>query len=35
MEGFLLRLINDFLSSFFVDSRRSPMGDRLACSNDL
>lgn len=34
-DGFLHRLTKDFLSSFLVEGRRSPRGDRLACSNDL
>lgn len=35
MDGFLHRFTKDFLSSFLVEGRRSPRGDRLACSNDL
>lgn len=35
MDGFLHRLTNDFLNSFLVEGRRSPRGDRLACSSDL
>lgn len=34
-DGFLHRLTKDFLSSFLVEGRRSPRGDRLACSSDL
>lgn len=35
IDGFLHRFTKDFLSSFLVEGRRSPRGDRLACSNDL
>ena len=35
MDGFLHRFTKDFINSFLVEGRRSPRGDRLACSNDL